>query len=126
MLREYGGKPLAEWLVRLLGAVIFVVGLVFVSGGAELALLGGSLYYILCGPVLLAGGVYMFMGRTLGALLYLVALAYTWAWSVWEVGFSPIDLLPRAFGPTLLGLPVLFSIPVLQRVAMHRAIGGTR
>ncbi|MBV1829810.1 glycerol dehydrogenase [Komagataeibacter sp. AV436] len=125
MLREYGGKPLVEWLVWLLGAVIFLVGLVFVAGGAELALLGGSLYYLLCGPVLLASGLCMLMGRLQGALLYLAALAYTWVWSVWEVGFSPIDLLPRAFGPTLLGLPVLFSIPVLRRMAARRAIGGT-
>ena len=124
MLREYGGKPLVEWLVLLLGGVIFLVGLVFVAGGAELALLGGSLYYLLCGLVLLASGTAMLMGRTLGALLYLAALAYTWAWSVWEVGFSPVDLLPRAFGPTLLGLPVLFSIPVLRRMATRRAIGG--
>ncbi|MBL7237852.1 MAG: glycerol dehydrogenase [Komagataeibacter hansenii] len=125
MLREYGGKPLVEWLVLLLGVVIFLVGLVFVAGGAELALLGGSLYYLLCGLVLLASGLCMLMGRLQGALLYLVALAYTWVWSVWEIGFSPIDLLPRAFGPTLLALPVLFSIPVLRRMAARRAIGGT-
>ncbi|MGX7345248.1 glycerol dehydrogenase [Acetobacter pasteurianus] len=126
MLRKYGGKSLVEWLVLLLGVVIFLVGLVFVAGGTELALLGGSLYYLLCGLVLLASGLCMLMGRMQGALLYLAALAYTWVWSVWEVGFSPIDLLPRAFGLTLFGLPVLFSIPVLQRIATRRAIGNTR
>ena len=67
----------------------------------------------------------MVMGRTLGAFLYLGALGYTWISALWEVGFSPIDLLPRAFGPTLLGILVVLSIPVLRRQEARVSNQGT-
>lgn len=115
MFRRLHNATFVEWLVLLLGVVITFVGVAFVIGGVDLAMLGGSFYYAICGLVLLAGGVFIILGRTMGAFLYLGALAYTWLWSLWEVGFSPIDLLPRAFGPTLLGILVALSIPVLRR-----------
>ena len=125
MFRHLHNASFVEWLVLLLGIIITLVGLAFVIGGADLAMLGGSFYYAICGLVLLAGGVFILLGRTLGAFLYLGALAYTWLWSLWEVGFSPIDLLPRAFGPTLLGILVALSIPVLRRQEMRFSTKGT-
>jgi len=119
-----GTKTLTEWLTLLLGVVILLVGLIFVIMGADLAMLGGSVYYVICGIVLVASGVFMVMGRTLGGFLYLGALAYTWVWSLWEVGFSPVDLLPRAFGPTILGILVVLTIPVLRRLASRRTLRG--
>ncbi|MBS0982372.1 glycerol dehydrogenase [Gluconobacter cerinus] len=119
-----GTKTLTEWLTLLLGVVILLVGLIFVIMGADLAMLGGSVYYVICGIVLVASGVFMVMGRTLGAFLYLGALAYTWVWSLWEVGVSPIDLLPRAFGPTILGILVVLTIPVLRRLESRRTLRG--
>ncbi|GBQ98776.1 glycerol dehydrogenase [Gluconobacter cerinus] len=119
-----GTKTLTEWLTLLLGVVILLVGLIFVIMGADLAMLGGSVYYVICGIVLVASGVFMVMGRTLGAFLYLGALAYTWVWSLWEVGVSPIDLLPRAFGPTILGILVVLTIPVLRRLKSRRTLRG--
>ncbi|OAJ67389.1 MULTISPECIES: hypothetical protein [Gluconobacter] len=119
-----GTKTLTEWLTLLLGVVILLVGLIFVIMGADLAMLGGSVYYVICGIVLVASGVLMVMGRTLGAFLYLGALAYTWVWSLWEVGVSPVDLLPRDFGPTLLGILVVLTIPVLRRLESRRTLRG--
>nr|BAF63017.1 small subunit of glycerol dehydrogenase [Gluconobacter frateurii] len=119
-----GNRTLTEWLTLLLGVVILLVGLFFVVAGGDLAMLGGSTYYVLCGIVLVASGVFMLMGRTLGAFLYLAALAYTWVWSLWEVGFSPVDLLPRAFGPTILGILVALAIPVLRRMESRRTLRG--
>ncbi|WP_215745365.1 MULTISPECIES: glycerol dehydrogenase [Gluconobacter] len=124
MPNTYGSRTLTEWLTLLLGGVIILVGLYFVIAGGDLAMLGGSVYYVICGILLVAGGVFMVMGRTLGAYLYLGALAYTWVWSLWEVGFSPVDLLPRAFGPTLLGILVALTIPVLRRMETRRTLRG--
>ncbi|MFT8808425.1 glycerol dehydrogenase [Gluconobacter sp.] len=118
----YGNRSLTEWLTLLLGVVIVLVGLFFVIAGADLAMLGGSVYYVLCGILLVAGGVFMVMGRTLGAYLYLGALGYTWIWALWEVGLSPVDLLPRAFGPTILGILVALTIPVLRRMETRRTL----
>ncbi|KXV53423.1 glycerol dehydrogenase [Gluconobacter japonicus] len=119
-----GNRTLTEWLTLLLGVVFLLVGLFFLIAGADLAMLGGSTYYALCGIILIASGVFMLMGRTLGAFLYLGALAYTWVWSLWEVGFSPVDLLPRAFGPTILGILVALTIPVLRRMESRRTLRG--
>ncbi|MQR98133.1 glycerol dehydrogenase [Gluconobacter aidae] len=124
MPNTYGSRTLAEWLTLVLGVIILLVGLFFVIAGADLAMLGGSIYYVLCGILLVASGVFMLMGRTLGAFLYLGALAYTWIWALWEVGFSPVDLLPRAFGPTLLGILVALTIPVLRRMESRRTLRG--
>ncbi|MBS1052680.1 glycerol dehydrogenase [Gluconobacter kondonii] len=124
MPNTYGNRTLTEWLTLVLGVVIVLVGLFFVIGGAQLAMLGGSVYYLICGVVLVASGVFMVLGRTLGAFLYLGALAYTWVWSLWEVGFSPIDLMPRAMGPTLLGIFVALTIPVLRRLETRRTLRG--
>lgn len=124
MSNTYGNRTLTEWLTVLLGVVIVLVGLFFVIEGAQLAMLGGSVYYVLCGILLLASGVFMIMGRTLGAFLYLGALGYTWIWSLWEVGLSPVDLLPRAFGPTLLGILVALTIPVFRRMETRRTLRG--
>ncbi|MBF0875689.1 glycerol dehydrogenase [Gluconobacter cerevisiae] len=120
----YGNRTLTEWLTFVLGVVIVLVGLFFVIEGAELAMLGGSVYYVLCGILLVASGVFMVLGRTIGAFLYLGALAYTWVWSLWEVGFSPIDLMPRAMGPTMLGILVFLTIPVLRRLETRRTLRG--
>lgn len=122
MPATYGNRSLTEWLTLLLGVVIVLVGLFFVIAGADLAMLGGSVYYVLCGILLVAGGVFMVMGRTLGAYLYLGALGYTWIWALWEVGLSPVDLLPRAFGPTILGILVALTIPVLRRMETRRTL----
>ena len=117
-------KTLTEWLTLLFAIIILLVGLFFVIAGADLAMLGGSAYYALCGILLVTSGAFMLMGRTLGAFLYLAALAYTWVWSLWEVGFSPVDLLPRVFGPTLLGILVILTIPVLRRMESRRTLRG--
>ncbi|GAA4487554.1 glycerol dehydrogenase [Gluconacetobacter asukensis] len=89
--------------------------------GTELALLGGSLYYILAGTAIIAGGILMLRGSVAGALLYLLAWLLTWPWALWEVGFDGWGLLPRLLGPTLIAVLVVLTIPVLrhlQKIAM--------
>jgi quinoprotein glucose dehydrogenase len=50
-------KGAGGWAVLLLGLVLALIGLVLTIGGAWLAVLGGSPYYVLAGLGLLVSGV---------------------------------------------------------------------
>ena len=51
----------------VLGVVIGVIGLVLAVGGAWLAGLGGSWYYVITGVLMVVSGVLLFRGRRIGA-----------------------------------------------------------
>ncbi|MCE2574357.1 glycerol dehydrogenase [Komagataeibacter sp. FNDCR2] len=112
----------AGWATLVLAIIIIILGVPLVYMGAELAFIGGSWYYVLCGLAITIAGVLMAMGRVAGGLLYLAAYAITWVWALWEVGLDGWGLLPRVFGPTLLAIAVLASLPVLRRAQNPHAL----
>ena len=86
------------WSPALLGALIALLGLILAGGGAYLAVLGGSPYYVLVGAMLIVAGYLMIKGRIAGFYTYVGAFAFTAAWSFWEVGLSGWQLIPRLVG----------------------------
>jgi Glucose dehydrogenase len=70
-------------------------GLYLLGGGIWLAKLGGSLYYIIAGLVLLATSWLLFRRRATALLLYAVFLLGTTIWALWEVGPDFWALTPR-------------------------------
>src|SRR5262245_40314626 len=74
------------WSPALLGGLVALLGLSLAVGGAYLAWLGGSLYYVLVGAMLVAAGYLLIKGRIAGLYTYVGAFAFTAAWSFWEVG----------------------------------------
>src|SRR5262249_5840114 len=98
------------WLPVLLGALVALIGLILAGGGAYLAALGGSWYYVLAGVLLVAAGYLMIRRRIAGIYTYIGAFAFTAAWAFWEVGLSGWALIPRLVGPfVLLVLAVLIA-----------------
>jgi quinoprotein glucose dehydrogenase len=95
------------------GVLIGATGVALGIGGTMLLFYGGSMYYLAAGIALVicALGVFRRDPRVLG--LYVILLASTLCWSVWEVGFDGWQLLPRLGAPLVLGLPLL--------VALHRS-----
>ncbi|RYF05183.1 MAG: hypothetical protein EOO78_02130 [Oxalobacteraceae bacterium] len=77
------------------GSVFVVLGVVLLCGGAYLASLGGSLYYLLAGIGLAATGMLVFRGRRAALGLLSLVLVVTVVWSVIEVRFDWWQLLPR-------------------------------
>src|SRR5438128_1853698 len=73
-------------LLLIIGIVVAVMGLVLVGGGAWLASLGGSWYYVLGGVALAACGYLLMHGRPLALWIFAALLAATLAWSLWESG----------------------------------------
>ncbi len=96
-----------------LGGFLVLVGLVLGLGGAWLASLGGSLYYVLTGLGCLISGVLICRGRRLGMWVYLAVFLLTLLWALWEVGADFWQLLPRVGGP--LFILVYMLMPWVQR-----------
>lgn len=101
------------WAVRALGILILLIGLILAAGGAWLAMLGGSLYYVLVGLALIASGVLLVRGRQSGAFLYAAIFLATCAWAFWEAGIDAWALVPRLFGPAVLLILVIAVSPLL-------------
>jgi quinoprotein glucose dehydrogenase len=105
------------WSPRLLGALIALLGLILAGGGAYLASLGGSLYYVLAGAMLIVAGSLMMKGKIAGFYTYAGAFAFTAAWSFWEVGLSGWELIPRLVGPFILLVLAILVAPVLDQTS---------
>ncbi|MCH4090300.1 glycerol dehydrogenase [Acetobacter sp.] len=117
-------KSASELATLAVAILIVLLGLPLLIMGAQLAVLGGSLYYVLFGAAIIAGGILMAFGRVVGALVYLAAWICTWPWAFWEVGMDGWGLLPRLFGPSLVAVAVLLTIPVLNRIQRETSPRG--
>lgn len=56
-----------EWAVSVLSVVLIIFGLPLVIMGAQLAILGGSVYYVLAGATIITSGIFILIGKTIGA-----------------------------------------------------------
>src|SRR5262245_31736461 len=122
--RGYRTSELQRYLAlspALLGGVIALLGLILAGGGAYLAWLGGSLYYVLVGAMLVAAGYLLIKGKIAGFYTYVGAFAFTAAWSFWEVGLSGWQLIPRLVGPFVLLILAILVAPLLDKTAGQRA-----
>jgi quinoprotein glucose dehydrogenase/quinate dehydrogenase (quinone) len=98
----------------VVGALIFLAaGLPLVWGGALLIRAGGSTYYLIAGLLLAIVGVLLWRGHRAALWLYALVLAGTILWALAEAGLDFWALLPRIFGPVVLGL--WFAIPAVRR-----------
>jgi quinoprotein glucose dehydrogenase len=94
----------------LYGALLIAIGAVLAIGGAQLLSLGGSAYYLPAGAAAAAAGLALVFGRwRTAALVYLLLMAGTLAWSLWESGLNGWALAPRVLAPAVMGLPLLIA-----------------
>lgn len=90
-------------LTGVTGLLVALIGIVLGLGGADLLRLGGSVYYLVTGLLLIGSGTLIVLQRRLGAWLYAVVLGWTLIWSLYEVQFDGWALLPRLVAPAVLG-----------------------
>ena len=110
------GDPTAR---LILCVIVAIVGLWLLGFGAWLAVLGGSIYYVLAGIALLGSAWLLFRGRSAGLFVYAAVLIVTMAWALWEVGFDFWQLAPR--GDLLVPLGILLLLPWVTRGLAPRA-----
>jgi quinoprotein glucose dehydrogenase len=97
------------------------MGLILTGGGAWLAALGGSWYYVLAGALFLASGMFMIRRRMAGFYTYAAAFAFTGAWTFWEVGLSGWELIPRLVAPFVFLVLAILVAPALDPELGRRA-----
>ncbi|EQB14709.1 glucose dehydrogenase [Sphingobium quisquiliarum P25] len=113
------------WPTKLLAGVIGLIGLVLTVGGAWLATVGGSPYYLITGIAMIASGWLLYRRRMLGAWLYIVVVAATILWAFWEVGTNGWALVPRVIAPLVLLIAVLLVMPLMSvRADRWKLAGG--
>ncbi|GAA0335923.1 membrane-bound PQQ-dependent dehydrogenase, glucose/quinate/shikimate family [Sphingomonas oligophenolica] len=106
-----------SWAAFIVGSVVGLIGLVLAVGGAWLAALGGSIYYVLTGAAMLASGVLLIRQRLLGAWIYLAVVALTILWAFFEAGTNAWALVPRIVAPIVLLIVVIAVMPTLSTAA---------
>jgi quinate dehydrogenase (quinone) len=116
----------AGWWAALAGSLfVALVGAALVPGGVQLAMLGGSPYYLIAGLGVLAAGLLLALRRAAGAVVFAVVLLGTVAWALWESGLAFWPLLPRLFAPAVMGLVVLLVLLSFARAPRRLAMGLT-
>ncbi len=115
-----------SWSSIVVGALIALIGLILAAGGAWLAVLGGSLYYLVVGVAMVVAGALLIKGRLAGGWLYLGIVAVTFIWAWWESGPDAWALVPRIVAPVVLLIAVLLVMPTLswRRNRWQLALGG--
>ena len=101
---------------RIFASLLLLVGLVLAAGGVRLASLGGSLYYVIAGVMLIVSAVLLWRGQPWGAYLYGLLTLGTIVWAITESGFDGWALAPRVLPFLVLGL-------LLLRPKARRALG---
>ncbi|WP_312343004.1 membrane-bound PQQ-dependent dehydrogenase, glucose/quinate/shikimate family [Stutzerimonas nitrititolerans] len=110
MSTDYEPRPLRITLTALF---MLVLGALMSIGGAYLALLGGSWYYLVAGVGLLVAAALVFARRRAAIWLYAVLLLGTLLWTLYEVRFDWWQLAPRIDLWCLLGLWLI--LPFVNR-----------
>ncbi|MCL6708556.1 glucose/quinate/shikimate family membrane-bound PQQ-dependent dehydrogenase [Pseudomonas sp. R2.Fl] len=109
----------------ILTAVVFgAIGLFLGIAGAQLLMLGGSIYYLLAGIVFVLTALLLVLRRRAALWLYGLFILATLAWAIWEVGFDWWQLGPRGGVIVLAGLWLL--TPWIRRPLGFTAIDGRR
>jgi quinoprotein glucose dehydrogenase len=120
------------WVVRGVAALAGVLGAGMVGLGLWLVLLGGSLYYLVGGLLLLAAATALWLQRyPIGLGLLGLALAISLLWSLWEIagkGWMPAwgyDFTGRMGVVAAIFLAALVAWSMEQRVARQWILSGT-
>ncbi|GBR01034.1 PQQ-dependent membrane-bound glucose dehydrogenase [Acetobacter oeni LMG 21952] len=96
-----------------------MLGLILTGGGAWLASLSGSFYYVLCGIALLVTAGLLWKRRVEAWWLYAGIVFVTLIWAVAEAGFDFWTLAPR--GDIILPLGLWLLLPFVTRDLGARA-----
>jgi quinate dehydrogenase (quinone) len=107
----------------LLGLVLLATGLFFAVGGAKLAALHGSWYFLIAGVVMVASAVQFMRIKSSAVPVYGAVFAGTLVWAPIDGGFDFWPLVSRLMLPTGLMVLALLAWPSLRRVGTGQAAG---
>ncbi|HEX3754891.1 MAG TPA: membrane-bound PQQ-dependent dehydrogenase, glucose/quinate/shikimate family [Rhizomicrobium sp.] len=88
--------------------LLLFTGLAMAVPGIYLAALGGSLYYVIAGLLILISAVLVLQRHPFGVMLFWLVFLGTAIWSIWEVGLDGWALMPRLVYLAIVALWLLF------------------
>lgn len=94
-------------LLKTMAALLVVLGLVLIAGGAWLIVLGDTWYYALAGLAMGVAGMLLWRRRAAALWLYTLLVLGTLAWSLWEAGLDWWPMAARGDVIFVLGLILL-------------------
>lgn len=106
-------------VVTITGVVYALIGLALACGGAWLAMLDGSIYYVIAGLGILITGVLLIAGHRSALWVYAAVLIGTLIWAVGEIGFDWWPLAAR--GDVIFPLGLWLLVPWVTRNLGHDA-----
>lgn len=115
LAKRAGG--IVDGLNLAFAAFLTVIGVYLAWYGGQLAVLGGSLQYVVSGIALVAVAVLLVRRNALAAVIYAGIVAMSLVWAVVEAGLDFIALMPRVAAWVVVG--VWFVTP-WHRAAMGR------
>lgn len=104
-------------MILLTIALLSLVGAVLLAGGVYLAILGGSLYYVVAALGFLLTAYLLYRRNANALVVYATLIAGSLIWAVYEVGFDWWQLGPRGGVVVLIGLWLL--LPAVRRPLHH-------
>jgi quinoprotein glucose dehydrogenase len=119
--------PRRTWGSVALAVVLVLFGLALAIGGAWLAVLGGSWYYLLAGVGCVIAGVALARGKASAACWFGAVFVGTLLWTIWESGLDYWGWVPRFDVVLLLGIAFALQLPNLSPrfgKAGSRALAG--
>jgi quinate dehydrogenase (quinone) len=99
----------------LLGLVLLAMGLFFVVGGAKLASLHGSAYFLIAGVVIVVAAVQFFRAKWSAVVVYGAAFVGTVMWALIDVGLDFWPLVSRLMVPAGFMVLSLVAWPSLRK-----------
>lgn len=106
---------------KLVGIIVALAGLALGAGGAYLATLGGSWYYLIAGALMLIAGIQLFRSQISGAVIYGIVFIGTFLWAAWESGLNYWRWIPRLDIVLILAILVALVTPALKNGPSRKA-----
>lgn len=106
-----------------LGLALLATGLFFSVGGARLAALHGSLYFLSAGIVIVAAAIQFIRRKSSAVLVYGAAFVGTLLWALADAGLDFWPLVSRLMLPTGLMLLALLAWPALRKAETGKPTG---
>ena len=103
----------AGWAAIVLAIVIALIGIVLTIGGVWLAVLGGSIYYLIAGVAMLVSAWFLFRGRLLGGWIYIGLFILTAIWGFAESRGNAWAMVPWLVAPLVMLIWTLLVMPTL-------------
>ena len=103
----------AGWAATILAIIMAIIGIILTVGGIWLAVLGGSIYYLIAGVAMLASAWFLFNGRILGGWIYVGLFILSAIWGFAESRGNAWAMVPWLVAPLIILIWTLLVMPTL-------------